>query len=275
MKNTFAQRHGYRPIRQAIQFESMDDALRFALWDTLRIALDSFDSNAFYYREYRDPGVELFYAIWSEYFHQPTDTVPKVLSDAVKKLREYFFKAEWFDVLSLIEFVADNLRAAKAFVELANHDLEREMSAYRFVEGVIVPITDDVEIEAIETAVSESGGPVGTHLMTALGYLSDRKNPDYRNSIKESISAVEAAAREIAHNDKATLSDALRVLPGKLHPAFRDALTKLYGYTSDKDGIRHALRDDPDVTFDEAKFMLVVCSAFVNFLRERAGRQIK
>ena len=46
---------------------------------------------------------------------------------------------------------------------------------------------------------------------------------------------------------------------------------QLYGYTSDEDGIRHAiLNDDAVVGLDEAKFFLVACSAFVNFLIAKA-----
>jgi hypothetical protein len=46
---------------------------------------------------------------------------------------------------------------------------------------------------------------------------------------------------------------------------------KLYGYTSDDSGIRHAILDQPTVGFDEAKFMIVSCSAFVNYLIAKAG----
>ena len=45
------------------------------------------------------------------------------------------------------------------------------------------------------------------------------------------------------------------------------AFEKLYGYTSDASGVRHAGKlGGPDSTFEEAKFMLVSCSAFVNYL---------
>jgi len=51
-----------------------------------------------------------------------------------------------------------------------------------------------------------------------------------------------------------------------LHPALKGAFDKLYGYTSDADGIRHALLEEDKVTFEQAKFMLVVCSAFTNYV---------
>jgi hypothetical protein len=56
-----------------------------------------------------------------------------------------------------------------------------------------------------------------------------------------------------------------------LHPAFREALSKMYGYTSDADGIRHSLMEESRLDGDDARFMLVTCSAFVNYLKAKAA----
>ena len=97
-------------------------------------------------------------------------------------------------------------------------------------------------------------------------------NPDYRNSIKESISAVECVCREIT--GESTLDRALKNLENKgvnLNPRMKDGLKNLYFYTNDgSTGIRHALMDDKDApTADEGIFMLVSCSAFVNYLMKK------
>lgn len=53
----------------------------------------------------------------------------------------------------------------------------------------------------------------------------------------------------------------------KLHPALKGAFDKLYGYTSSNSGIRHALVDDSiPVCSEDARFMLISCSAFINYL---------
>src|SRR5205814_4142658 len=103
--------------------------------------------------------------------------------------------------------------------------------------------------------------------------MSDRKNPDYRNSIKEAISAVEATCGMISGKPKATLGDALKVLreKGSVHPALEKAFSAIYGYTSDANGIRHALTEESNLTFSDAKFMVISCSAFVNYLRGKAA----
>lgn len=99
--------------------------------------------------------------------------------------------------------------------------------------------------------------------------LSDREAPDYRNSVKESISAVEAVCRSVAGTPTATLGDALKRIPD-VHPAFSRAFSALYGYTSDASGVRHALTNESNVTYADAKFMLVACAAFVSFMKASA-----
>ncbi len=72
--------------------------------------------------------------------------------------------------------------------------LEEEMSGYRFVDNYIAPIIDEVEIKEVEEALECRYTPVKRHLSNALELLSDRENPDYQNSIKESITAVEVCS---------------------------------------------------------------------------------
>ncbi|MGN8107420.1 hypothetical protein ACTJLB_05440 [Paraburkholderia sp. 22098] len=76
-------------------------------------------------------------------------------------------------------------------------------------------------------------------------------------------------AKIISGKDKAELGEALGALEktGKLHGALRKGYTALYGYTSDANGIRHALMDEQNLTSDEAKYFLIACTGFVNYLK--------
>ena len=127
---------------------------------------------------------------------------------------------------------------------------------------------------SIEEALKDAPKPVDIHLKTALDLLADRKSPDYRNSIKESISAVEAICKQVSGNPKATLDQALKELQKNtnLHAAIKKAFSNLYSYTSDAQGIRHALLDEPNLDFEDAKFMLVSCSAFINHLITKSSK---
>lgn len=166
------------------------------------------------------------------------------------------------------------MRSMPGYKEIINRVLRNEVAGYRLVNRKIVQITSNEEIQEIQEAIANTDkfNSVNTHLQTALDMLSDRKNPDYRNSIKEAISAVEAMCSIIANDPKATLGSALKEIEKKhsLHPALKSAFSSLYGYTSDAGGIRHKLTDDTaTIEFEDAKFMLVSCSAFINYLKAK------
>jgi hypothetical protein len=57
-----------------------------------------------------------------------------------------------------------------------------------------------------------------------------------------------------------------------IHPALKDGMNKLYGYTNDQQGIRHALLDDGEAKVDEADalFMFGACASFVTYLIGKA-----
>ncbi len=277
----FSQRYGYTPVKSALQIESIDAELRNALWsvvklhywDVVRWSDDILNSRRLL-SNYGNENIQaLCQRLWLHFFKQPLDTLPNDFEEVYGRLRKYFFESKWYEVYDFIEFLAQSYpeesRNAE-FTRAINVFLEREVAAYRFVDGRIVQITAAEEIDAIESATGAERGPVRAHLDRALHLMADRRAPDYRNSVKESVSAVEAFVRSITGSDKGTLGELLKRLAGAhpVHPALEAAFTKLYGYTSDAKGIRHALLEgDGQVTFEEAKFMLVACSAFINYVR--------
>jgi hypothetical protein len=141
----------------------------------------------------------------------------------------------------------------------------------------VVEITNEAELSEIDRAASRSTEGAQRHLRTALTHFANKKSPDYRNSIKESISAVESVCRTYTGNPGATLGAALNELQSKLgmHGALKSALSSLYGYTSAEDGIRHAMLEEPNLGSAEAKFMLVACSAFVNYIVSKSAEASK
>lgn len=276
----FSQRIGKTSAGKLVQREAMDDELRNSLWSVLTFMhWESYaePSDSMYGRSdfVRGSNMEsLVVPLWLHYFKKPIDTIDEYWENCLRKLREHFFKLPWYGVLDFIEFIADYGPEAKRkpFADACNSFLARENSAYRFLNGKIAEITSQEEIEAVEDAISKSTpySGVKTHLVTALSLLSSRTDPDYRNSIKESISAVESLAKQISGEQSATLGAVLKALERShsLHPALKNAFSSLYGYTNDSQGIRHALLDEQTLTKTDARFMLVCCSAFVNYAIE-------
>lgn len=157
-----------------------------------------------------------------------------------------------------------------------NQLFQQEYVGYRFIDGEITPISDEMEVAEIEQSLDIEFQGCRSHIKKALSFLSDREKPDYKNSIKESISAVESICQIITGDNKATLGQALKDLEMKgisIHSALKKSFSSLYGYTSDEGGIRHAEGlFESSVTFEEAKYMLVSCCTFVNYLIAEYGK---
>jgi hypothetical protein len=145
--------------------------------------------------------------------------MPKYWEDVIAFIKQWYSKAAWYEVYDFIELLAEQLvndnalrKQGEILIKSINDMLESEMSAYRFVGSTIGELTSGEEISAIEDALKKTGPlePVYAHLKDSLSKLTDRSNPDYRNSIKESVSAVEALCRLITKNPSATLAEALK-----------------------------------------------------------------
>ena len=149
-----------------------------------------------------------------------------------------------------------------------NEILERELSGYRIISNAITRITDEHEIKEIDRAISDNNKTVSEHIQQALRLYSKRENPDYRNAIKEAISAVESSAKRYAGDQNGDLEKVLKKLENQmnLHSQIVTAFKNLYRWTSSSDGIRHAMMDEPSISEAEARFMIIACSAFCNLL---------
>jgi hypothetical protein len=129
----------------------------------------------------------------------------------IQMINDTIINGDYDDVLTLIEaliqywdsYLKDTRRydyydeyqkkyRRLSLYEMANVYFEQEYIGYRFVNGIIVPISDAFEIETINEALKNKYKPVYKHISKANKLLADREKPDYENSIKESISAVEA-----------------------------------------------------------------------------------
>ena len=189
-------------------------------------------------------------------------------------------ESNWYEVYDLLEYIIDH-HYPKVFpeqnkeLELINKILEENCSGYRIIGFSISPIIDKQEINTIDNILNDNSinQIVKLQIEEALNKLSDRKKPDFRGSIKDSINAIETLCKILTKDEKIQLKEALKFFESKtgvdLHPALKESFIKLYGWTSDAEGIRHCLMDYPNLNFAEAKFMLVSCSAFINLLMDK------
>ena len=277
----FSERHGYKPSRLEIQLTYIDNALLVAIWNTIYETFFQLNRLEGEWIQSNEPLGILVESIWKLYFKFPLDKYENEYYKWVQLLKDHLFSCAWYEVYDLLEFMIGHwpsrYDADYIFTPAFNHVLEREMSGYRIIDGFVTPITDEMEIAEIEEVLSITHilKPVRIQLEDALRKMSNRQDPDYRGSMKDSISALETLCRRITGEPKGDLGKTMKLLEEKghirIHGALREGFSKLYGWTSDDQGIRHALMDEPNLTFLDAKYMLVSCSAFINYLVGKAA----
>lgn len=268
----FSERYNLVPSKE-IQLDDIDNSLFCRLW------------NIIYEREYctiyDDDGlgnVEKILDFLGCTYEFPEQRYIKNVN--LKKLHDILIEGEWhliYDVMekyiSLAGYSGDRKNLEASF----NTVLEDEKSGYRIIKGLVTAITDEESLVALRKATSTIFSSVNKHMEKALALYSDRKNPDYENSIKESISAVEAICCVITglKGGEATLGKMLKKLEDngiEIHGSMKAAFAQLYGFTSDENGIRHGGIDFRNASSEDAYFMLISCSAFINYLKVKYGK---
>ena len=146
----FSERAGVKPIKAEIQITSMDRDLRVGLWNVLtNCCWEQLD------RGFSDTpfgptnGSVFFHMVWEYFLKEPLDQMPTG-GNALPALRSVFFGGEWQSVYDFLEFVAANFPFDpgddERFRKCCNVTLERELSGYRFVSGLLTPITSPAEL---------------------------------------------------------------------------------------------------------------------------------
>lgn len=269
---SFAERHGLVK-EKTIQMADLDETLRNRLYNAIHKNLDTCP----YIGEYLVNVVDKLghrvnyqnFQNWSIINMKLLRTDTKIPWYMAYETIELFFKAK--------KNVHGEILRFQNLSEEINQILKEEKSGYRLLGGQFVNIISEVELEEISKATNSPYESVNIHLRKAITLYSDRKTPDYENSIKESISAVEAMCCIITDTEgaQATLGNTLKKLEQKgivIHSAMKGAFEKLYGYASNSDGIRHGGIDFTNAPSEDAKYMLVSCSAFVNYLIEKYSK---
>ena len=281
----FALRNGFREEEEQILINSMSEKLRTRLYNQFLLILDMLDST--------------FHKNTMQYIGDKLGFYIGDYQTCLTKVYQYFLTgnddSEWYSPYIVFELLFQYLRDSigcescdqkvsaeyckdseimKTLPNMVNTVLKEERSGYRLVDWVFTPITESVEVKAIENGMSSGVLSARIHLKKALERYSDRKSPDYENSIKESISAVEAMCCYITgiSGRQASLGKTIKKLKDHgvhIHKSMETAFNSLYGYTSDETGIRHGGIEFHHASAEDAQFMLVACSAFVSYLAEK------
>ncbi len=278
---SFSQANGYEELPQPLALGEISDDARRKLWDLLwtwawpRGKLSIVDRVS-------APWDSVLLAAHQDFFKRPAD---EFKTDAIPLLNLYksaiLLSLPLEGLFDLWQLIMRHPSCPSPFIVDTSKIFEECQLAYIVdTNGIstILPAATTQEGEALIGALGNlnEGGYSGAevHLREAGIQISAG---DWAESVRESIHAVESVARVLDPRDASTLDRALKSLEKqiRIHPALKDAFSKLYGYTSDEEGIRHALLQDDSspVGRDEAVFMLGACASFVTYLlsKQRTG----
>lgn len=274
----FSQREGLAPIPPQLQLGEVSDKLRRLLYYAVK---QEIDRETFWDlggpRRFHENGKRIMMDLWVRHFERDPDRFESAPSKWAEDLKVVVTQKASIGLLfDLVEFLvrhsrcSDQLRRdlAQAFIDAR--------AAYRIYDNKFIAAIGTVEqADAYERAIADAerrnASGARKHLIDAGVAL---RKGDWAGSVRESIHAVESVACELAPDEK-TLSAALKQLAklGHLHGRLATAFDKLYAYSSDEKGVRHALVfDDAEAKVDEtdALFMLGACASFVSYLLARS-----
>jgi len=249
-----------------LQVDSMTADLKREIWDYL---LYLFDQRV---RHFTDNILEVHYiGICSNVFKLNLDsdtTQIPYYQNRLEAVRNWYFELNrsHYDIYALLDFIAGSPKIEDEHKQALNKLLEYHNAGFRVVNDGIERVTDKIEVDELNEAFKSEHleDEVKAHLKSALKKLR-KPHTDYRNSIKESISAVESKVKS-GKNAKSKYGVAVNNLD--IPESLKQVLHKLYGFASNEGGIRHGKKigDMYNPSFAEAKLILAICTSIVNYL---------
>lgn len=276
---SFSQAQGYEELPGMLKLGELPGKARTRIWNVFHKYIDK-DLN--HHPEYvwlDGDWSEIMKDLHADHHGLPRERWSYKYNTARPDLQQEIIRKPFNQVFDLILYVMRHDKCPNGFIQDMQRQFAKARIAYVIVEDppAIVPATTVEEGEAVVESIRilrQTGLNASvTHLRKASECIN---RADWAGCMRESIHAVESVARQFDPGGAGTLGPALASLEkhGRLHPALKKAFSNLYGYTSDQQGIRHALldRDTADVSMDEAVFMLGACASFASYLaRKRAG----
>ena len=278
---TFAQAEGLEDLPKQLNLKELDKKARALIWASVFRSYMRSTNSSHMITYMIEPWNTMLQDYWVECLEQDLDKWSSEVSTWSDKLSAIFKHPNYAVVLDKLQFFLRHPNCPKGLHMGIEQALLKGHTAYRLLFPNYIPTITPVGTEAEAHAVSQTFADLSSygsnsaarHLKEAVEFLNNDKPS---KAVSESIHAVECIVRKLVDDDSATLGQALLKLKKHdihIHRGLEDGLKKLYGYTSDEKGVRHALAFGEESTVDEADalFMFGACASFVSYLL-RKGR---
>lgn len=284
---SFSQAQGYECLPSQLKLEELPDEARVRLWNLFHNSLNftrfsvriGSENMICFEVDPKSIWRRILLDLHCNYFaHSIQNEASKRTNygeESVARVFQPIFRRGKFNkVFDLLTAIMRSEECPKEYIDNVSKIFRSTRLAYFVLTDApvaILPQATEQEGESIINAINDvdSLGMSGAkeHLR---GAGEATNHHQWAESVRHSISAVESVARQLDPNASKELGFALKTLREnhELHPALEQAFKNLYGYTSDEEGIRHALLEGstPNVGSEEAIFMLGGCASFVTYL---------
>lgn len=184
----------------------------------------------------------------------------------------YFKTCEWNRLFDFIEYVLTVDKDIEDALEKKYNQIFRLHGCrYRLINGKVVPIVNELEIQQIKKAINTGIEGTDRAYNEALALFSDRANPDYNAVIAKASNALEAMVVHIARENgvsENTLGKAISELESNgvvFDEDMKAIIKKLYNYACNS-GIRHGGTNPVIAKEEDAILVLVISAAAINYL---------
>lgn len=284
---TFSQANGYEELPQPLKLGELSNLARVKLWGVLydQVRRASGFNTRGSVRTSRTrfvlkPWASILVALHEDFHELPIDEFDIRFESFISSYKPILLEGSLGRVFDLLQEVMRHRECPREFIDSLATVFNHCRLAYvvdTCSPVTIYPAATKEEGEVVLQAIADLSNMGLAGAVSHLRQASESINQgDYPGAVRESIHAVESTARQTNPHAK-TLEPALKSLEGAggLHPALKRAFSNLYGYTSDEQGIRHALIDNPqpNVGQDEAVFMLGACASFSSYLARKHRQQ--
>lgn len=267
---TFEQREGASPLPRQLELREISQELRAIVWRIFELHIEAHTSSMGGAPWIEDPWLTILRQKWVYRDHR-LDNFSTRHKDRMSDLKAVVEFGDYANFLGLLEWIMRQQHCPPKFRSHISSALERSRAAYRVVGGdTIMAISDEAEAATMNKVLLDLQA-AGLHAPQAhmKKAAENLTAGHWADSVRESVHAVESVARLLAPGETG-LAAALRKLEGtaKIHGGLKAGFNSIYGYTSENQGIRHPLVDDPNASVDEtdAIFMLGACASFVSYL---------
>lgn len=157
-----------------------------------------------------------------------------------------------------------------------------EALAYEFTEGAVRRRGRKHTVEQASKSQVVLGAPelsaARQHFEKALQFFRHPTRPDFQNAVKEAVCAVEATAKVLFPQSKATtLGDFIKWLESAssvtVPKALRQTFTGIYAFRNGAEGVAHGAATGGSVSVEVAEYVLAICASQIIFLVDLAREQ--